>query len=1063
MRVYEFSFFSLLMFLICSCVEHHNDDVDRWNSLSYTYHYKNLDSAEVCARRALQQASNYPSGQAEALNNLAFVSIARMDYDKAQQQLEEIPKITNNQLELIVCYVQQMRLCQRRSHNREFYEYREQAQRAKRRIDEEKPQLSERQQHRLYYAETEQSIVSSTYFYYMGLEQQSIEELQSFRYDLEKDTAQYLNYLYNMGAGGSIVKGTQQEINQLEFDFLMRCLMFARRSGNVYFVANSLEALAQHLMREDYRTPLIVDNVPAMRQLNPHLVPDDQLPLCLADSALKLFCSYGDKYQIAGAYRTMASCCMSAQDYDNSLYYLEQAIADSVIRQAPAMVSSICEQLSIVYSAFDDKVESDRNRNVYLDLQEETRQDRQLEARANFLEHSLNQLDHLLGGVLVSLIVLIAIIAIYYFRRKRRKGNDSEDAVFSEREDELNEQLALVRLRIDEESRMLLEQRARVSLVNGLTPFIDRILHEVKHPTAGSAEYVRELTDEIILQNNVLTQWIQLRQGMLNLHIETFPLQSVFDLLQKNHHSFRMQGLTLDVQATDARVKADKVLTLFMLNTLADNARKFTPRGGKVTVYATTAGDYVEVSVQDTGIGMEPDQLAHVFERKVIVDDGSPSHGFGLLNCKGIINRYHKVSQIFSVCILDAESEKGRGSRFFFRLPRRVMMVAALVMAGLSAKSAPQMPQAIANAYSDSVYNANVEGNYEKAMMYADSCRYWLNRHFLSLHPEAKDTLLMLGDLSATAPEVQWYRRGVDVNYHMIVDMRNEAAVAALALHQWRVYHYNNRIYTQLFKEMSADNTLESYCRMIQQSQMSRQVAIILLLLLVMGILFAVAWQFFQSVRQREQWHQQRQKQLDLIADEVKRLTYEENMLHVSNAVLDNTLSTLKHETMYYPSRIRQLVDAGDWDNLAEVVNYYRELYGLLGMQSTAETGKHHLQLVALEHDVQGDRRLIDYLFELLRKQSGQKTITPEWDASDDKYVVCRVPMPGLKLTEEEIASLFMPHGNRIPFLLCRQIVRDHGEVTNRRGCAIRAEIINQVTTIIITLPKIWKNSKLSS
>lgn len=121
------------------------------------------------------------------------------------------------------------------------------------------------------------------------------------------------------------------------------------------------------------------------------------------------------------------------------------------------------------------------------------------------------------------------------------------------------------------------------------------------------------------------------------------------------------------MEPTEAVVKADRVLTLFMINTLADNARKFTSQGGEVTVSASEQDDYVELSVRDTGCGMAPEQLAHVFDHKVIGD-----HGFGLMNCKGIIEKYRKMSQLFSVCQLSAESQQGRGSRFFFRLPKGV-------------------------------------------------------------------------------------------------------------------------------------------------------------------------------------------------------------------------------------------------------------------------------------------------------------------------------------------------------------------------------------------------------
>ena len=45
------------------------------------------------------------------------------------------------------------------------------------------------------------------------------------------------------------------------------------------------------------------------------------------------------------------------------------------------------------------------------------------------------------------------------------------------------------------------------------------------------------------------------------------------------------------------------------------------------------------------------------------------------MNCNGIINKYKKISQIFSVCEMGVESEKDKGSRFFFRLPKGISRV----------------------------------------------------------------------------------------------------------------------------------------------------------------------------------------------------------------------------------------------------------------------------------------------------------------------------------------------------------------------------------------------------
>ena len=1062
---------SILVFSACSPSD--RQAVDKLNSLSYAYHFRQVDSAEHYAQQAfiLANEEGYVDGKAEALNHLAFVDIVKMHYADARLRLDSVLLFTDNQLERFVAYVQQMRLCQRQSLNREFYDCREQAQRALERINEERHYLSDRQMKRLLYAETEFAIVNSTYYYYVGLERQSVEAMQSIRADVETDTVQYLNYLYNVGAGGIITQGTQQEINQSEFDHLMRCYLLSRQVDCPYFVANSLEALAEHLSVEEYREQLMADNQPAMKFLNPEGVADELLPLWLADQSLAIFTAYGDTYQIAGAYRTLATCCMRQEDYDGALVNLEKALSDTLIYQAPDLVASIREQLCVAYSAIDDKASSDYNRNAYLDLQERTRQDQWLEARANQLEQSLSQLNLLLIAVAIAMVIFIVVILLFYFFRKKALNSQYDEAL-DEREEELTEQLELTNLHIMQGKRLYVEQLAKMSLVNGITPFIDRMIHEERYLNDKNKEeridYIRELTDNVNMQNDILTHWIQLRKGELSVHIETFPLQELFDVLARGSRSFNLKGITLDIQPTTLMVKADKVLTLFMLNTLADNARKFTPQGGKVSVYATDADRYVEISVADTGQGMGEEQLTHVFDHKVIIDSDKRSaekgHGFGLINCKGIIEKYRKLSQIFSVSMIAAESEVGKGSRFYFRLPKKMMTLLLMLMMFAGGSIAQNHDLLQASAYADSTYYLNIRGDYQRTLDYADSCRQSLNRYYRSLSDNAADTLLAIGDLSITPPEILWLHDNIPLNFQILLDIRNESAVAALALHEWQLYEYNNRIYTQLFKELSADSSLDSYCRTMQQSQTNKQVAIILLVFLFLAIIAVVVWQLMLLHNKRYSILQERRSQLELMADDVTRLKMEEGNLHISNAVLENTLSTLKHETMYYPSRIQQLLDADDSASLIEVTEYYRELYGILSQQAMRQLDYTKMHLKALDHEVLGDAIFIDYLFDILRKQSGENTLSVEWTPADDQYVKATVSMPALKLTDEQLGRLFMPQDEaNIPFLICREIVRLHAEVTNRHACGIRAERNdNQQIKILITLPRICKTSKSS-
>jgi cell division protein FtsL len=366
-----------------------------------------------------------------------------------------------------------------------------------------------------------------------------------------------------------------------------------------------------------------------------------------------------------------------------------------------------------------------------------------------------------------------------------------------------------------------------------------------------------------------------------------------------------------------------------------------------------------------------------------------------------------------------------------------------------------------ASAFADSAYFSNINGTYEKTMQFADSCRYYLNAHYKSLYPKGRHLMLAEGNVSLTPPEIKWYHDGLNTNYSVILDIRNESAVAALALHQWHLYNYNNRIYTQLFKELSADNSLGEYCRAMQQSQTNKTVGVILLVLLLVSIVPAWYLLYYRHrLYDRFMKDQQRQNDFEMLEDEIKRLELEDNNLHVTNAVLDNCLSTLKHETMYYPSRICQLLDAGDMASLTEVATYYRELYGILSAQAMHQVTPIKLHLMPLQHGIFGDENLVHYLFEILKKQSGEKSLDIQYIPQEGPYVEVHIPMPQLKLTEAEARDLFTPSKEHLPYLLCRQIVRDHGEATNRRGCGIYATLIEGTTNMIITLPSVWRTSK---
>lgn len=1110
---------------LTACQEYRNDFIDRLNEKAYSFRYKDLDSTKHIAQQALKSAGRYSAGRAEALNNLAFVQIAKMRYKEAEQTLQRVYTTTDNQVELLVADVQGMRICQRQSRNKDFYEYMERGKGRLSRIREESEWLTPHQRRRMVYANTELDITASTYFYYVGLPQQSLKALEDIDPvgSIQQDTTQQLAYLYNIGSGGILQNSNPQELAQDEFRYLTQCYFLAVQGSFVFWEAQALQSMGEHLLDVRTRKGLIQQNANTLKYINLDNMPDSLLAGYLAQRALTIFQRFGDVYQVSGAYRTLAQCYWSIGDYRSAMYSLRRALKPNhLVEQAPDLVASIREQLCLVYSAVDDKANSDYNRNVYLDLQEKTRQDRLLEARASQLDEAVEQLNWMLLAVI--LVILLVLVLLFVFGELRRKS----DARFSldtlleplrqwekrnaekrlhvqSHYEEVCEQQAMQQLELIQTERRHSEQRAKVSLVCLILPLIDRITHELEllvkrnepeETRQRRYDYIAEVTETIQHHNDVLTQWIQMRQGSIGMKIETFKLQDIFDVLQHGRTSFMLKGVELQVEPTLAEVKADKTLTLFMINTIADNARKHTSQGGKVVIKATQSADYVEISVQDTGCGMSEEQLSHIFDRTYM-----GGHGFGLKNCNGIIEHYRKVSRIFSVCRIGAESEVGNGSRVFFCLPRggavrpavpssvsRAILLFALSLGvSCSVMAAAQLSPAKgqksrykhttnprAAQWADSAYYSNISGTYARTLQFSDSCHQYLN---------PTDTAIIL-------------------------DISNETAVAALALHKWDLYHKSNGVYTRLFRQASADDTLPDYVAQMQRSKANKNVAIVLLILLLISIFPAYYLLYYrhrlgyrycidrinamngvlarevsndeklQAIDRLADWDgfhlaptQRRsleeivakirhalqlsvgeaslqQETLEVAEDQLRRLRMDNEKLYVANSVLDNCLSTLKHETMYYPSRIAQLVDEGDkaLDGMVDLAAYYQTLYASLAQQALRQLPPPRLSA-----------GYVGQLVDLLRGLTRGKQVHLREKTSMSSCTLLEVKLEGLSLSSDQAEQLFTPYTHDLRFLVARQLVREMGELTSQRACGM--EVVNNAPLVIhITLPTLLYN-----
>ena len=122
------------------------------------------------------------------------------------------------------------------------------------------------------------------------------------------------------------------------------------------------------------------------------------------------------------------------------------------------------------------------------------------------------------------------------------------------------------------------------------------------------------------------------------------------------------------------RVNADPERVVQVLSNLLGNAVKFTEPGGRILVRAGADADGVRISVIDTGRGIPPEHLPHIFDRfwHARRESSVRGTGLGLAIAKGIVEAHGGQ--------LSAESEPGKGSSFSFTLP------SAPAMAGSAAE-----------------------------------------------------------------------------------------------------------------------------------------------------------------------------------------------------------------------------------------------------------------------------------------------------------------------------------------------------------------------------------------
>ncbi len=232
--------------------------------------------------------------------------------------------------------------------------------------------------------------------------------------------------------------------------------------------------------------------------------------------------------------------------------------------------------------------------------------------------------------------------------------------------------------------RQAVEQLERLNRAK--SEFVSIVSHEFRTPLTGiqgfsemmrdeeltlaeMREYAGDINRDVQRLNRMINEMLDLdrmESGRMAIHPEAIDFNSVIgDVADRVRPNAPNHTLTLDLQPDLPQIQADRDRMTQVASNLLNNAVKYSPTGGRITLTTRADGSELRFDVRDEGLGIPPDALETIFERYSRVDSQATRDiqgtGLGLPIVRQIVQLHG--GRVW------AESELGRGSVFHVALP----------------------------------------------------------------------------------------------------------------------------------------------------------------------------------------------------------------------------------------------------------------------------------------------------------------------------------------------------------------------------------------------------------
>lgn len=211
--------------------------------------------------------------------------------------------------------------------------------------------------------------------------------------------------------------------------------------------------------------------------------------------------------------------------------------------------------------------------------------------------------------------------------------------------------------------------RSPFSSLLGFSEFLEQDINELtKDEISTFAGKINESARNVFNLLENLLQWSRIQTGRMSFEPVLFNIanriKQGIDILSDN--SFNKDIKLISVVDDELMVFADENMVNSVLQNLMSNAIKFTKPGGAVTLSSKEDGDFVEIEVRDTGIGMVEADVAKLFRIDIhhttVGTNEEKGTGLGLVLCNELINKNGGKMWV--------KSTFGKGSAFYFTLPK---------------------------------------------------------------------------------------------------------------------------------------------------------------------------------------------------------------------------------------------------------------------------------------------------------------------------------------------------------------------------------------------------------